>query len=35
MYRRIRELRVDKDLSQKQLAEALDCSQRAYYSLLP
>ena len=30
MYRRIRELREDNDLLQKQLAEYLHCSQVAY-----
>ena len=30
MYRRIRELREDKDLLQKDLAEYLHCSQVAY-----
>ena len=30
MYRRIRELREDKDLTQKQMGEILSCSQRVY-----
>lgn len=30
MYRRIRELREDKDMTQTQLAEILSCSQRVY-----
>ena len=30
MYRRIRDLREDSDLTQKQLAEVLHCSQQAY-----
>lgn len=30
MYKRIRDLRVDKDLTQKQLAKALNCSQQVY-----
>ena len=30
MYRRIRDLREDKDLSQKQLAQILDMSQTGY-----
>ena len=30
MYQRIRDLREDKDLTQKQLAQALHCSQQAY-----
>lgn len=30
MYERIRELREDKDLTQKQIAEYLQCSQRIY-----
>jgi transcriptional regulator with XRE-family HTH domain len=30
MYRRIRDLREDKDLTQKQIADYLSCSQRAY-----
>ena len=30
MYRRIRELREDSDLSQRQLAETLHCSQQVY-----
>ncbi len=30
MYERIRNLRVDKDLTQKQMAEYLTCSQRIY-----
>ena len=30
MYRRIRDLREDHDLTQKQLAEVLNCSQQAY-----
>ncbi len=30
MYKRIRELREDRDLLQKQLAESLHCSQVAY-----
>ncbi len=29
-YKRIRDLREDKDLSQKQLAQILNCSQQAY-----
>ncbi|BCJ94427.1 transcriptional regulator [Anaerocolumna cellulosilytica] len=30
MYERIRNLRVDKDLTQYQMAEYLNCSQRVY-----
>lgn len=30
MYQRIRDLREDHDLKQRQLAEALNCSQRVY-----
>ena len=30
MYKRIRDLREDKDLTQTQLAELLNCSQRIY-----
>ena len=30
MYQRIRDLREDHDLKQKQLAEILNCSQRVY-----
>lgn len=30
MYERIRNLREDKDLTQKQIAEHLNCSQRVY-----
>ena len=30
MYRRIRDLREDKDLTQKQMAEVLSCSQQVY-----
>ena len=30
MYRRIRELREDNDLTQKQLADYLHCSQQVY-----
>ena len=30
MYKRIRELREDKDLTQTQIAEVLSCSQRVY-----
>lgn len=30
MYKRIRELREDKDLTQTQLAKVLSCSQRVY-----
>lgn len=30
MYRRIRDLREDKDMTQTQLAEILHCSQRVY-----
>ena len=30
MYRRIRELREDRDLTQKALAKALACSQQVY-----
>ncbi len=30
MYRRIRDLREDRDLKQKQLAEFLNCSQQVY-----
>lgn len=30
MYRRIRELREDNDLTQKQLAQMLNCSQQVY-----
>lgn len=30
MYRRIRDLREDMDLSQKEVANALSCSQQAY-----
>jgi transcriptional regulator with XRE-family HTH domain len=30
MYRRKRDLREDKDMTQKQIAEILNCSQRVY-----
>ncbi|MGN0531608.1 MAG: helix-turn-helix domain-containing protein [Eubacterium sp.] len=30
MYKRIRELREDNDLKQRELAEILNCSQRVY-----
>lgn len=30
MYRRIRDLRVDSDLTQKQMAQTLNCSQQVY-----
>ena len=30
VYKRIRDLREDKDLSQKDLAKALNCSQQVY-----
>ena len=30
MYQRIRDLREDKDLKQRELAEILNCSQRIY-----
>lgn len=30
MYQRIRDLREDRDLKQRELAEYLNCSQRAY-----
>ena len=30
MYRRIRDLREDRDLTQKQMGEILSCSQRVY-----
>lgn len=30
MYRRIRDLREDNDLTQKQMAQALNCSQQVY-----
>ncbi len=30
LYRRIRDLREDKDLTQKQLSNALNCSQQVY-----
>jgi len=30
MFRRIRDLREDKDLTQKQLAKELNCSQQVY-----
>ena len=30
MYRRIRDLREDRDLSQKKMSEILNCSQRIY-----
>jgi len=30
IYRRIRELREDKDMTQKQMGEILHCSQRVY-----
>lgn len=30
MYRRIRDLREDNDLTQKQLSEILNCSQQVY-----
>jgi transcriptional regulator with XRE-family HTH domain len=30
MYRRIRDLREDKDLTQKQVAKAINCSQQVY-----
>ena len=30
MYKRIRDLREDKDLTQRKLAEALHCSQQVY-----
>ena len=37
MYERIRALREDRDLSQKQLSQALHCSQQVYsnYELRP
>lgn len=31
MYRRIRDLREDRDLKQRQLAEQLGCSQKTYW----
>lgn len=30
MYKRIRDLREDRDMTQKQIAEVLSCSQRVY-----
>ena len=30
MYRRIRDLREDRDLTQKEMAKVLNCSQQAY-----
>jgi len=30
LYKRIRDLREDKDLTQKQMGEVLSCSQRVY-----
>lgn len=30
MYKRIRDLREDKDLTQKQVSKALNCSQQVY-----
>ena len=30
LYKRIRDLREDKDLTQKQMAKALNCSQQVY-----
>ena len=30
MYQRIRDLREDKDMTQKQMGEILNCSQRVY-----
>lgn len=30
MFRRIRDLREDRDLTQKQMSEALNCSQQVY-----
>ena len=30
MYKRIRDLREDKDMTQKQMGEILSCSQRVY-----
>lgn len=30
LYKRIRELKVDKDLTQKKMGELLSCSQRVY-----
>lgn len=30
LYKRIRDLREDKDLSQREMAEVLSCSQRVY-----
>ena len=30
LYRRIRDMREDKDLTQKQMGEILSCSQRVY-----
>ncbi|MBR5313942.1 MAG: helix-turn-helix transcriptional regulator [Clostridia bacterium] len=30
MYKRIRDLREDKDMTQKQMGEVLSCSQRVY-----
>ena len=30
LYRRIRDLREDRDLTQRQMAENLNCSQQAY-----
>ena len=30
MYKRIRDLREDRDLKQRELAEVLNCSQRVY-----
>ena len=32
MYQKIRDLREDRDLKQRELAEYLNCSQRAYSS---
>lgn len=35
MYRRIRELREDKDLKQANMARVLNCSQRVYSDYVP
>ena len=35
MYERIRALREDRDLSQKQLSQALHCSQQVYSNYEP